>query len=252
MRSSVLNVYGPLPITSGIWLNASVLAIRSGITAIEYWPSAVGSRPNFDFSRIRMVLSSGADISSVRAASAWPSASRLLARATEATMSRASTGLPSWNFSPSRSLPSQVRPSAESVAPDSICGCGLPPLSRPYGVSNTASEMLRVMSAVVHTGSSEAGSACGTKRSTFAPCARTAGAASGVAIAAVPASAVFRMSRRRMFFVSLWRMGLGTQPGRRFPSILNPASETNNCLHVCLAAPRRTPIIVDNGKGKRR
>ena len=55
-------------------------------------PSASGSSGNGRFMRNTMVLSSGAQISSVAAISAWPKPSRAPQRFTLATQSRASTG----------------------------------------------------------------------------------------------------------------------------------------------------------------
>ena len=72
-----------------------------------------------------MVLSSAAPISSVAAISAWPKPSRAPQRLMLATQSRASTLVPSWNFSPWRSVMRQVLPSSSVTAPSAICGCGL-------------------------------------------------------------------------------------------------------------------------------
>ena len=74
-----------------------------------------------------MVLSSGADSSSVRAISAWPNASRAPQRLIEATQSRASTFSPLWNISPSRSVSFQVLPSFSTTWPATICGVALKP-----------------------------------------------------------------------------------------------------------------------------
>ena len=41
-----------------------------------------------------------------------------------ATTSLASTGAPSWNFRPARSLKVQVRPSLETSSPSTIWRCG--------------------------------------------------------------------------------------------------------------------------------
>ena len=120
--------YGPLPTISVIWVKASVFASRSGIIAgisEGDLPSASGSSGNGFFSRNWMVLSSGADSSSVAASSAWPNASRLPQRWMLATQSRASTGSPSWNFSPSRSVSFHSLPSFSMVWPATICGDGL-------------------------------------------------------------------------------------------------------------------------------
>src|ERR1700692_33772 len=59
-------------------------------------PRASGSKGNGRFSRNVIVLSSGADSSSVRAISACPSGSRTPQRRMLATQSRASTFCPSW------------------------------------------------------------------------------------------------------------------------------------------------------------
>ena len=72
-----------------------------------------------------MVLSSGADSSSVKAISVWPNGSRLPQRLMEATQSRASTVSPSCNFSPSRSVSFHSLPSFSMVWPSTICGCAL-------------------------------------------------------------------------------------------------------------------------------
>ena len=82
-----------------------------------------------------MVLSSLAASSSVAASKAWPNASALPQRWMLATASRASTGVRSWNSKPSRSRNVQVRPSADTSCPASICGCGTPAASSANRVS---------------------------------------------------------------------------------------------------------------------
>ena len=72
-----------------------------------------------------MVLSSGADSSSVRASSAWPNASRAPQRLIEATQSLASTRSPLWNSRPSRRVSFQVLPSFSMTWPATICGVAL-------------------------------------------------------------------------------------------------------------------------------
>ena len=157
--------------------------------------SASASSGNGFFSRKRICLSDGADTSSVAARSTPPNPSRCHQRWMLATQSRASTGVPSWNFSPSRSVMSHCLPSAPTVWPAAICGCGWKLLSWPYSVSNTRCAWLRVTSAVVHTGSSVARSACGRNFSTRCD---SASAMFGAASAAAPANADLRTSRRRM------------------------------------------------------
>ena len=74
-----------------------------------------------------MVLSSGADSSSVRAINAWPKASRAPQRLIDAAQSLASTRSPLWNSSPSRSVSFQVLPSFSTTWPATICGVHLKP-----------------------------------------------------------------------------------------------------------------------------
>ncbi len=107
-------------------------------------PNASGSSGKGVRRRNWMVRSSGADKSSVAASKACPNVSRLPQRAMLATQSRASTGSPSWNRSPSRSASRQRRPPSSTVAPATICGCGRNALSWPYSVSNTMKAWLRV------------------------------------------------------------------------------------------------------------
>ena len=107
-------------------------------------PSASGSNGNARFSRNWMVLSSGAESSSVTAISACPKLSRLPQRCRLATQSRASTGVPSWNFNPSRNVSRHTLPSLSVTAPCTICGCARNCASEPYSVSNTMNPWLRV------------------------------------------------------------------------------------------------------------
>src|SRR5579875_665443 len=165
--------------------------------------SALGSSGNGFFSRKRTTLSDGAETSSVAAISTEPKESTLPQRCTEATQSRASTGVLSWNLSPSRSVMSHCLPSLLVVWPAAICGCGWYLLSTPYSVSNTMWAWLRVTSAVVHTGSSDARSDCGMNFSSFCPAAWPM---RGAASAAVAARVDFRTSRRFMILPPQWRV----------------------------------------------
>jgi len=95
-----------------------------------------------------------------------------------------------------------------------ICGCAVKLASTPYSVSKTASEKLRVTSAVVQTGSMEAGSACGMKVTVVRSSARTI---AGAASAAVEASVALNKSRRFIAGISL----LGAfRAGRAYASSL--------------------------------
>ena len=89
---------------------------------------------------MRIVLSSTATISSERWITRFSSGSRCPPRWIEATQSRASTGVPSWNFNPSRSVSVYCLPSFSTFSPASICNCGCNFASSPYSVSNTAIE----------------------------------------------------------------------------------------------------------------
>ena len=106
--------------------------------------SASGSSGNGYFSRNTMVRSSGAPISSVAASSAWPKPSRAPQRLIEATQSRASTLVSSWNIRSGRSVRRQVLPSSSLMAPSAICGCARNWPSRPNSVSNTSRPWSRV------------------------------------------------------------------------------------------------------------
>ena len=116
---------GPLPVMSVTCLNGSVIASRSGMIG-QMFPavlaSASGSSGNGRIRRNTMLRSSGADTSAVAAISADPNASRTAQRRTLATQSRASTGVPSWNRSPSRSVSRHSNPSASTTCPATICG----------------------------------------------------------------------------------------------------------------------------------
>ena len=86
--------------------------------------SASGTNANGLFSRRRISLSVGAEISSVRASITAPNASRCPQRRMLATASRARTGVPSWKRNPSRSVSSHCLPSSLTTWPATICGCG--------------------------------------------------------------------------------------------------------------------------------
>ena len=123
----------------------------------------------------------------------WPIGSRTIQRFRLAVTSLDSTGSPSWNFSPVRSLNVQVRPSLEASCPSTICGFGSSLLSTPYSVSQISSAALRTTYCVPATESSDDRFAWGMNRSTRLSWARTIrGAASVPAVTA----AVVRKSRR--------------------------------------------------------
>ena len=124
--------------------------------------NAFGSAANGFFMRQTSVLSSVASSASSRSATVWPIASRFIQRRNEATQSRASTGVPSWNSKPSRSRIVQRRPLSSTRWPSSICGFGSSFSSRPNSVSNTIAAALRVTCAVVNTASSVTRLPCGT------------------------------------------------------------------------------------------
>ncbi len=69
-----------------------------------------------------MVRSSGALSSAVAASRRWPKPSRTPQRRMLATQSFASTGEPSWNFSPVRSFSVQRSPSAATSWLSTIWG----------------------------------------------------------------------------------------------------------------------------------
>ena len=96
MRSLARKRNGPLPTISVTCLKGSVFASRSGIIghmATPALPSASGSSGNGRLRRNAMVISSGAESSSVAANKACPKASRLPQRSMLATQSRANTGV---------------------------------------------------------------------------------------------------------------------------------------------------------------
>ena len=95
-------------------------------------------------SRMRKARSLSATTSAVAAPSTRPNESRAIQRRMLATASRASTGVPSWNISPSRSVKRQVAPSSSTLCPAAICGCGRDCASSPYSVSNTRNPWFRV------------------------------------------------------------------------------------------------------------
>lgn len=100
-------------------------ARRSGImaqTGTDALPSAIGSSGNGCFRRNRIVRSSGAESSSVASMREPPNGSRFAQRRSDATQSRASTGVPSWKRRPARRIKSQRRPSASTQWPSTICG----------------------------------------------------------------------------------------------------------------------------------
>jgi hypothetical protein len=63
-------------------------------------------------------------MSATRASNSCPKASRRPQRLMEAMQSRPRTGVPSWNFSPSRSVKRHSRPSFSTTWPCAICGTG--------------------------------------------------------------------------------------------------------------------------------
>ena len=139
-RSSATNRNGPLPTISVICLNGSVFASRSGIISgfgVVGLPNACGSSGNGFFSLNWIVLSSGAESSSVAAISAPPNASRAAQRLMLATQSRANTLSPSCQTNPSRNVSVQSLPSFSTKWPASICGEEVNVPSWPYSVSNT-------------------------------------------------------------------------------------------------------------------
>ncbi|MNN32616.1 hypothetical protein D3C81_1463390 [compost metagenome] len=65
----------------------------------------------------------------------WPSTSRLPQRVSDAITSCAVTGVPSWNFSPGRSVKVQALLSALALYLSTICGRMMPFSSMPNRVS---------------------------------------------------------------------------------------------------------------------
>ena len=106
-HSSFTNLNGPEPIGSVMFVDASVLAMRSGMmngTFDDGFASASSASGNGRFSFNVKVLSLTAFQESVTSASFCPSASRFAQRSIEAMQSAERTGWPSWNLSPSRSV----------------------------------------------------------------------------------------------------------------------------------------------------
>ena len=95
---------GPQPTISVSCLNGSVAARRSGtITGCGCtFERKCASSGNGFFRRQTSVRSSGVSIASTRGLIVSLTASRFSQRCSEATQSRASTGVPSWNSRPSR------------------------------------------------------------------------------------------------------------------------------------------------------
>ena len=110
-----------------ICLNGSVLAIRSGMTKRNgalFLASAKSIFGKGFFSTHLKVLSSTAASSSWMPLSISPIGSRADQRARLATASLASTGSPSWNLRPGRSVKVQVSPSSETLSLSTIWRCG--------------------------------------------------------------------------------------------------------------------------------
>src|SRR6266699_1199896 len=106
-HSSFTNLKGPEPIGSVMLVDASVLAMRSGMmkgTLDEGFASASSARGKGFLSLSVKVLSSTAFHDSVDSAIFWPSASRFDHLSIDAMQSAERTGVPSWNFNPSRSV----------------------------------------------------------------------------------------------------------------------------------------------------
>ena len=118
---------GPLPMYSVICWKGSVLAIRSGMMkaiGVLFLPSANSILGYGADSTHLTVRSSTATSSFCKALSISPMESRDVQRVRLVTTSLASTGSPSWNLRPGRSLKVQVRPSLETSSPSTICRCG--------------------------------------------------------------------------------------------------------------------------------
>lgn len=127
MYSLATNRYGPEPTISVTGLNGSPLARRSGSTKSGVGAecaSASTTTPIGRLSRMRKLRSSGLSMRSVKPSRAWPKLSRAPQRLIEATQSTPRTGVPSWNFRPSRRRKDHVRLSSETVWPSTICGVG--------------------------------------------------------------------------------------------------------------------------------
>ena len=129
----------------------------------------------------------------------WPIVSRTIQRARLATTSLLSTGSPSWNLRPGRSLMVQTLLSGLTSWPSAICGFGVMVLSMPNSVSQTSRLALRTTYWVPATASSDDRLAWGMNFSTRVFCASDRrGAASVPKAAAVPVA-----SRSRRFIVGL-------------------------------------------------
>ena len=100
-------------------------------------PNADSSRRNGRLVRMRMLRSSGAVNSAICSSTEMPNTSRAPQRLMLATTSRPSTGVLSWNFSPSRRVMVQSVKSAFHTAPSAICGWIWKLLSVPNSVSKT-------------------------------------------------------------------------------------------------------------------
>ena len=94
-------------------------------------PRAAGSEGKGRRRRKAKRRSSSAVTSFTARCSTWPKVSRIAQRRMEATASSARTGSPSWKSSPSRSVIVQVRPSALTSWPRTICGRGRSARSTP-------------------------------------------------------------------------------------------------------------------------
>src|SRR6266404_9761307 len=106
-HSSLTNLNGPEPIASVMLVDASVLAMRSGMTNGTFddgFANASRTSGNGRFSLSVKVLSLTAFQDSVTSAIFWPRASRLAHRSSDAMQSADRTAWPSWNLSPSRSV----------------------------------------------------------------------------------------------------------------------------------------------------
>ena len=106
-HSALTILKGPEPVGSSMFLNASVLAMRSGMmngTFDEGLASASKASGKAFLSLRRKVLSLTAVHDSLASASFCPSASRLPQRSIEAMQSADLTATPSWNLRPSRNV----------------------------------------------------------------------------------------------------------------------------------------------------
>ena len=94
-------------------------------TLASGFASASSSSGNGLVRRISSVRSSAALPAFHGGGEELPEGSRFDQRAKLAAQSRARTGSPSWNRSPSRRRMRHTRPSSETVWPSAICGRGL-------------------------------------------------------------------------------------------------------------------------------